>query len=123
MIDVTPVLLEQSPTLAKAIAEVLEETARRVEREGFAQHAFWDPATGKYCTRGHFTQVVLDRYKGVKVDGLDIWTAVIAGCDMVMTMQIGRGVAAWNDEPGRTEGEVVQVLIASANSARVWGPA
>lgn len=120
MIDVTPGLLEQSPTLAKAVVEVLDETAKRVRREGFGQRFFWNPDTGKYCTRGHFTQVVLDKYRGVKVDGLDIWTMVIAGCDMVMTTYLGRGVAAWNDEPGRTEDEVVTALTASADSARVW---
>jgi len=123
VIDVTPGLLEQSPTLAKAIAEVLEETVERVRRDGFGQHQFWNPATGKYCTRGHFTQVVLDRFRGVKVDGLDIWTMVIAGCDMVMTGHLGRGVATWNDEPGRTADEVVRALAASAAEARVWCPA
>ena len=123
MIDVTPVLLEQSPALAKAIAEVLEETAERVVKEGFGQHQFWNPKTGKYCTRGHFTQVVLDRYRGTKVDGLDIWTMVIAGCDMVMATHLGRGVAVWNDEPGRTREQVVSALTASANEARAWCPA
>jgi len=123
VIDVTPGLLEGSPTLAEAIAEVLEETAKRVEREGFGQHQFWNPKTGKYCTRGHFTQVILDRYRGVKVDGLDIWTMVIAGCDMVMAMHLGRAVSVWNDEPGRSQDEVVLALTASAREARVWCPA
>lgn len=120
MVDVTPVLLEQSPTLAKAIAEVLEETVRRVEQEGFGQHQFWNPASGKYCTRGHFTQVVLDRYRGMKVDGVDIWTMVIAGCDMVMSMHLGAGVAVWNDHPGRTKDDVIEALTASAAEARMW---
>lgn len=125
MIDVTPGLLEQSPTLAKAIAEVLEETAQRVQRDGFGQHAFWDPGTGKYCTRGHFTQVVLDRYRGrsLDIDGVDLWKLVIAGCDMVMSLHLGAGVAVWNDHPGRTEEEVVAALTESANEARIWCPA
>lgn len=122
MIDVTPGLLERSPLLAKAVAEVLEEAAERVRRDGFAQHAFFDPETDQYCTRGQFTQVVLDKYRGqnIVVDGIDIWKSVIAGCDMVMALRLGRGVAAWNDEPGRTEDEVIAELLAGASDARVW---
>lgn len=123
MIDVTPGLLEQNPPLAKAVAEVLDETVKRVEQEGFGQHHFWNVTTGKYCTRGHFTQVVLDKFRGVQVDGADIWTMVIAACDMVLTMHLGRGVATWNDEPGRTEKEVLDALVASADEARAWCPA
>ncbi len=122
MIDVTPALLEQRPTLAKAVAEVLEETARRVEREGFAQRSFWDPDTDQYCTRGHFTQVVLDRFRGgtAVIDDVDLWKSIIAGCDMVLALHVGRGVAAWNDEPGRTEAEVVKALTETAAGVRVW---
>lgn len=125
MIDVTPALLEQSPTLAKAVAEVLEETARRIERDGFAQRTFWDPNTDRYCTRGHFTQVVLDTYRGsaATVDGVDIWKSVIAGCDMALALHLGQGVAVWNDVPGRTEAEVVEVLTQTAAEVRVWCPA
>lgn len=120
MVDVTPVLLEQSPTLAKAVAEVLEETVKRVEQDGFGQRDFWNPDTGKYCTRGHYTQVVLDKYLGMKIDGRDIWTMIIAACDMVMSMHLGQGVAVWNDKPGRTQEDVVTALTASASEARAW---
>ena len=121
MIDVTPGLLERRPRLAKAVAEVLTETAGRVEREGFAQHAFFDGVTGLYCTRGHFTQVVLDKYRGqnILIDGVDLWKSVIAGCDMVLAMHLGQGVATWNDTPGRTKDEIVQVLRNVAASVRL----
>ena len=121
MIDVTPGLLEQRPALAEAVAEVLEETAQRVERDGFAQHAFWDPVTGRYCTRGHFTRVALDKYHLVEDYGFA--GSVIHGCDMVMTLDLGRGVALWNDEPGRTKDEVVETLTKVAAKVRSRCPA
>lgn len=114
MIDVTPGLLERKPELVKAVVEVLEETARRIETDGFAQHAFWDPDTGLYCTRGHFTRIAFDNY----MDGSADWKSVIWGCDMVMATYLGRGVAAWNDEPGRTEGEVIDALTTVAAKVR-----
>jgi hypothetical protein len=120
VIDVTPELLERTPLLANAVADVLEESAKRVERDGFAQGFFWDVVTGKYCTRGHYTQVVLDKYRSFdQIDGVDIWKSVIAACDMVMTMHLNRGVASWNDIPGRTDAEVVAALRASSAEARM----
>lgn len=121
MIDVTPGLLERRPRLAKAVVEVLTETADRVEREGFAQHAFFDMHTGRYCTRGHFTQVVLDKYRGqsVLIDGVDLWKSVIAACDMALALHLGQGVATWNDMPGRTKTEIVEVLKNVAASVRL----
>ena len=117
----TPGLLERTPTLAQAVAEVLDEAAIRIEREGFAQHHFWDAATGLYCTRGTYTQVVLDRYRGrnVQIDGVDLWQAVIEACDLALSSRLGRGVAVWNDEPGRTTDEVVEVLKNTAAGIRV----
>lgn len=116
MIDVTPGLLERSPLLSMAVVDVLEETAQRVDREGFAQHAFWDPATGMYCTRGHFTRIAFDKYMDPDL-GVD-WKSLIAGCDMVMTGHLGRGVAVWNDEPGRTKEEVIAALTTVAAKVR-----
>lgn len=116
MVGVTPGLLDSTPTLALAVAEVLEETAIRIDREGFVQNEFYSPATDRYCTRGMFTQVVLDRYRGHKaqVDGVDIWRAVIEGCDLVLATRFGMGVAKWTDVPGRTKDEVVEALTKTA---------
>ena len=78
--------------------------------------------TGRYCTRGHFTRVALDKYHLVEDYGFD-WNSVIHGCDMVMTLDLGRGVALWNDEPGRTKDEVVEALTKVAAEVRSRYPA
>jgi hypothetical protein len=118
VIDVTPGLLERSPMLSKAVSDVLELTAERVERDGFGQYAMWDSVTGAYCTRGHYTQVVFEKFKGVKVEGFDVWKLVIDACEMVLTDHLGKGVAKWNDEPGRTKEEVVEALTKTAAEVR-----
>jgi hypothetical protein len=107
--------------LARAVAEVLEEAVTRVERRGFCQGEFWNRAADMYCTRGHFTQAALDLFgHGKSVAGIESWTTIIVGCDMVMSCHLGRDVAVWNDEPGRTADEVVAALSASAADAREW---
>jgi hypothetical protein len=37
---------------------------------------------------------------------------------MAMNLHLGRGVAAWNDEPGRTKAEVVEALTKTAAEVR-----
>lgn len=125
MVGVTPGLLEHTPTLALAVAEVLEEAAVRIDREGFTQRQIYDMTTGKYCTRGMYTQVVLDHYRGWKstVGGVDIWRALIEACDMVLATRFGKGVAAWTDVPGRTKDEVVEALTKSAAELRAGAAA
>jgi hypothetical protein len=116
----TPAVLDGSPLLVQAMAEVMEESARRIDRRGFAQKMFWDPDTNKYCMRGMITQVVFERYLGLRTfpDGIDVWGAIIDGCDLVLSTQLGTGVAVWNDEPGRTTDEVVRELTKAADECR-----
>lgn len=119
MVDVTSGMLERSHELANAVAAVLEESAERIDRDGFSQGQFWDPETGTYCTRGMFTQVVFERYMGSPVvGGVDLWKNVIDWCDIVLVAQIGEGVATWNDTPGRTKVEVVETLAKTAAELR-----
>lgn len=117
MVHVTPGLLERCPTLAQHVAEALEESAKRIDHEGFTQHQFWDSFTGRYCTRGMITQVVFDRYLGLR-GNQEVWGPVIEACDLVLSTRLGRGVAKWNDEPGRTKDEIVEELTKAAAEVR-----
>lgn len=117
MVRVTPGLLESCPTLAKAVADVLDESAKRIDRDGFTQNEFWNARTGKYCTRGTITQVVFDRYLGLKGNQF-VWGPVIEACDLVLALRLGRSVSRWNDEPGRTKDEIVTELTTAAAQVR-----
>lgn len=102
--------------LAAAVAEVLDLSAKRIEQDGFAQHVWWDENTGAYCSRGTYTQVVLDRYEGTTLAGQ--WTGIIDGCELAMWTHLGMGVAVWNDKPERTQDEVVVAFQKAAAEVR-----
>ena len=113
MVDVATWLLERKTALQIAVAEVLEESAVRIDRDGFAQSEFWDAETGLYCTRGMFTQVVFERYMG-QSDAADLWKAIIDRCDLVLMDRLQQPVTTWNDASGRTKAEVVTMLRTTA---------
>lgn len=109
----TPVYLAYRPDLARAVVTVLHASAIRIERDGFAQRKFYDGETNTYCARGAYTQEAITRYGATP-----IWQEIIDGCELALNMRLSRGVAAWNDQPGRTVDQVVGLLRAVADELR-----
>lgn len=88
-----------------AVADVLNGAADLIERDGFVQRMFSDHR-GRRCMDGAIMTTCLPGRWQDRQAAREVLVAVV-----------GADLYDWNDEPGRTQAEVVAALRAAAERA------
>ena len=97
-----------------AVADVLTQAADLIERDGWCQRAFRGD-NGEHCASD-----ALMRASGMAPGDTGSWEQKAmfdAACQYVYPHTGGWGIPSWNDEPQRTQAEVVAALRAAAEQA------
>jgi hypothetical protein len=109
-----PIRLPETPLVSrpeKTVADTLRAAARVIEEHGWCQDVAVD-AEGRHCALGAVAEIT-----GYEI-GSPEYRSSFREARIALEMYLGVptiGSVSWNDEPGRTEGEVLRALRGAAS--------
>lgn len=90
-------------------ADLLEDAAVALERDGWCRFHFTDPDTGSHCARGAMRAVLAEKSP--------VYTSLYTDAGDVLMDVVKDSVITWNDAPERTEQEVLDAFRKAAKRA------
>lgn len=94
----------EAPPRPKTPQETLLAAARYIEEHGWCQGS-WSQPDGSVCLWGALRAIVVGDHGSFSREDWE---------PLAERLPLGKFAAAWNDEPGRTEAEVIAALRAAA---------
>ena len=96
-------------------ASVLRAAAALIEHEGWTQGVLRNYATGARCAYGAIFDVTI--FHPVTPQQTELLDRAHSTLLDFLHMKKGLSVSAWNDDPSRTQAEVITTLRAAADQA------